>query len=588
MVVEQLGIPEKLARIRGHAFSPGTEDYPPRLLIGFVDGDGTWIVNLKDGSARRADAPGFENDYLQWPTFIGADGKLFSSCGRGGLSVYDPVADTINLVRPIPEARWLRGMAISPDGAVYVSDYPSGSAAKYTPTSGKVTDFGPQGGPFEIKNIYGYSVGFDGKFVYTAAGKMPWYVVALDPESGKQKNILQYAPADHPEIHQRGDRVFLEVKIASPAAVLKFELKDGDAKPADEIPRFDDSYVPGNSHPRPEIQQLDRSLPVIDGKASVRYKLPGESEWRVAELPVSGSDIEITRIAPLASGKLVLATGPYGNVHTFDPASNGFALLSNPAGRNVYDLLETDGTLYFAGYPNGVFGSIANAGTSLLGEWHASVQAKHTKFIVRGADGRIYSGNHNERESTGGALGWFDPQDKTFGGIQFAHDDCEWMTTAKQGKLIVYLSDFTFDPTNPQIKNRDGKVITFDTEARKVIREFSPLRDGSAGVAVETEPGIVLGIGKDNKVPTVYVADVETGETLKKMPLPGPAPRFISRGPDGQVYFFVQENLARIDPASLEVEILCPAKPGRMAFLGNDLYLAGLPHLRRIKNVAGE
>ena len=161
--VESFGPVERQARIRGHAVSPGTADYPPRVIIGFVDGDGTWIVNLRDGSARMADAPGFEADYLQWPTFIGADGKLFSSCGAGGLSVYDPVSDAIKLVRPIPDARWLRGMAIGPDGAVYVSDYPTGSAARYDPTTGVVTNFGPQGGPFEIKNVYGYSVGSDGQ-----------------------------------------------------------------------------------------------------------------------------------------------------------------------------------------------------------------------------------------------------------------------------------------------------------------------------------------------------------------------------------------------------------------------------------------
>jgi len=236
--VENLGAPEKLARIRGHAFSPGTDKYPPRLLIGFVDGDGTRVVNLKDGTSVKAESPGFEIDYIQWPTFIGADGKLFSSCCRGGLSIYDPVENSIKLVRPIPEARWLRGMAIGPDGAVYISDYPSGSAAKYDSKTGEITNFGPQGGPFKIKNIYGYSIGFDGGFVYTAAGKMPWFVVALDPETGEQKNILEYKPADHPEIHQRGDRVFLEVKIAKPAAVLKFQLKDGEAVPVTEIPRF--------------------------------------------------------------------------------------------------------------------------------------------------------------------------------------------------------------------------------------------------------------------------------------------------------------------------------------------------------------
>ena len=561
-------------------------EYPPRLLIGFVDGDGTWIVNLRDGTARKAEAKGFEDDYIQWPTFIGADGKLFSSCGRGGLSVYDPVADTIKLVRPVPKARWLRGMAIGPDEAVYVSDYPSGSAAKYEPQSGRITNFGPQGGPFDIAHIYGYSVGFDGTFVYTATGKMPWYVVAFNPATGQQKNLFQYEPADHPEIHQRGDRVFLEVKVSKSKDVLNYELKNGAASPVEEIPRFDDSYVPGNANPRPEIQTLERSLPVIGGKALIRYKLSGEPDWRGASIPVTGSDIEITRLAVLADGRLVLATGPYGNVHLFDPKTDRFEMLASPAGRNVYDLAEIDGKIMFAGYPNGVLGRIDEGVARLIGEWHSSIQSKHTKFIAKGADGRIYSGNHNERESTGGALGWYDPGDGSFSGIPFPHDDCEWMTSAKDGRYIVYLSDFTYVPSKSEINNRNGKVIVFDTSAKKVIQEFSPLDDGSAGVAVETEPGIILGIGKDKKVPMLYLANIETGETLQKVPLAGPAARQISLGPDGKVYFFVQDNLSRVDPKSLQFETVGPAKPGRLVFVGNDLYLGGAPQLRRIRNVS--
>ncbi len=81
--VEHLGVVERQAPIGSHAVSPATERYSFRLLIGFKGGDGTWIVNLQNGTSRRAESKGFENDYLGWPSFIGADGKVFSSCAKG-------------------------------------------------------------------------------------------------------------------------------------------------------------------------------------------------------------------------------------------------------------------------------------------------------------------------------------------------------------------------------------------------------------------------------------------------------------------------------------------------------------------------
>ncbi|NNE94240.1 MAG: hypothetical protein HKN23_21540, partial [Verrucomicrobiales bacterium] len=205
------------------------------------------------------------------------------------------------------------------------------------------------------------------------------------------------------------------------------------------------------------------------------------------------------------------------------------------------------------------------------------------------ADGRIYSGNHNERETTGGSLGWFDPKTREFGGINFPHDDCEFLTTANGGRWIVYASDFTFVPSKPEVKPRDGCLIVFNTETQKVERQFSPLSDGSAGVVMEsgTTPGILIGIGKHEKVPMLYVANVKTGEVEKRVPLPGPAPRHIARGPDNRIYFFVKSDLVRTDPATLEFETICPAEPGPMAFLGTDLYIAGTPELRRVAGVAG-
>ena len=590
VTVEQLGIAERKAAVAGYAFSPGTATYPPRLLVGFRGNDGTWIVDLRQGKARRAKASGFDTDHLSWPTLIAADGKLFSSCARGGLSVYDPATDIISLHRPIPAARWLRGMAIGPDGAVYVSDYPSGSAAKYEPKTAAVTLFGRQGGPFDITHVYGYSVGCDGRFVYTAAGKIPWYVVAYDTATGQQKNLLQFDPATHPEVHQRGGRVFLEVTRSAPPAGKParelFELAGGQAKPTDELPRYDDSHVPGNSRPQPVISALGRNLPVSAEGAAITYRTPDSDEQKVT-IPVAGRNMSIERLSPLADGRLALCTGPYGNVHVFDPKSNEITLLGNPASKSVYDLLQSSGKIYFCGYPNAILGTFDEGAGVITGNWHESLQSKHAVHLVQGADGRLYSGNHNERESTGGALGWYDPKTGEFGGLHFPNDDCEWLTTARAGSLVVYASDFSHDPAHPEIGKREGRLLIFDTRKQQITGDISPLADGSAGVVVEARPGVLFGLGLHNKVPVMYRIDLESEKVLHSPPLPAPATRTLALGPDGKVYFFVRGKLMRANAETFDIETLCEAEPGRMVFMGGDLYLAGTDRLRRIAGIAG-
>ncbi len=519
---------------------------------------------------------------------IGADGKVFTSCSRGGLSVFDPVTDTVKLVRPIPDARWLRGMAIGPDGGVYVSDYPTGSAAKYDPATGKVTRFGRQGGPFNITHVYGYSVGSDGRYVYTAAGKIPWYVVAYDTSTGKQKNLLRFQPGDHPEVHQRGDEVFLDVKHGSPEknqpANSYFRLVAGRAEAVSAVPRFDDSYVPGHDLPQPEIEPIGRTLPITDRGVEIEYRMPGQS-WTTTTVPVSGSDMIVERIAPLADGKLLVSTGPYGNVHRFDPKTKQFSQLGSPVSKHVYDMLAIDNQIYFCGYPNAILGAFNNDRGTLIGNWHESVGSKHTLFLVKGADGRIYSGNHNERESTGGALGWYDPASGEFGGLHFPNDDCEYLTSAMDGRYIIYASDFSVDPTHPEIRQRNGKLLVYDTQKHGIVRELSPLSDGSAGVIVETDPGVLLGVGLHDKLPVMYSMSIPTGEIIQRKQLPSKAIRLISRGPDGKVYFFLKDTLVRTSPATLQLETLATTPPGQMVFIGNDLYLAGTSRLRRVSNV---
>jgi hypothetical protein len=111
----------------------------------------------------------------------------------------------------------------------------------------------------------------------------------------------------------------------------------------------------------------------------------------------------------------------------------------------------------------------------------------------------------------------------------------------------------------------------------------------------------LLGITDDPDLESgglLYGADVHTGEVLFTKKLPdrlrfawthGTTQWDIVRGPDGKVYTYLGSVLVRIRPADAGVEVLGRiGPPGRLCFVGNDLYLAGAEPVRRLAGIAAK
>ena len=60
-------------------------------------------------------------------------------------------------------------------------------------------------------------------------------------------------------------------------------------------------------------------------------------------------------------------------------------------------------------------------------------------------------------------------------------------------------------------------------------------------------------------------------------------------GPDGKVWAWLGDRLIRIDPADASIEVLgVVSPPGRIAFAGEDIYLAGTDEVRVIRGVVNQ
>ncbi len=616
--IESLGVAQTQARLSGYRFSPGTKEYPARALISFWSMADrtffkTYVVDLSTGWARVASEDGFDKDAPRWPSLTGADGKVFCSCMRGALAVDDPATDEFKMVRPIRKSTWLRGLAIGADGGVYVSDYPTGSAARYDSGTGEVELYGRQGGPFKIKNIYGYSVGSDGEWVYTAVGRIPWYVVACNRKTKEQRILFTLGQEDFPHIVHRGPEVYLSLRDVdqknNSATVTYYRLANGAATPVEKLPPLPQVSATWTGIPQPTVVPIKRGLPFTEGAAVMRYRPVGKEDEPALgiRLPeMKGEPYRVQRIAPLGDGRLVVATGIYGDVFLFDPPTGAFERVGNPANRNIYCLLVVDGTVYFGGYANAFLGVFDENGKShFLHDWNQMLGSKRSLSLVLGADGKIYLGNRSEREFVGGSLAWWNPKAKQSekgekvaqaGGIRLPNDEANWTIGAMDGKYVVIASQAVIDPVNPDFKPPGGKIIVYSTTEQKIIHEFVPFPDdrpqgarrGSAGMIVEAEPGIILGFTTYQGKPQMYAAQLLSGAMLKKAELPATAQGDLKMGPDGMIYTFLRKTLVRVEPRTLAITPVCKAAPGRMAFIGNNLYLGGEYELRRIKDVTSK
>jgi hypothetical protein len=343
------------------------------------------------------------------------------------------------------------------------------------------------------------------------------------------------------------------------------------------------------------------------GVGTVRWRNQGDQDWRSAKLTTPISPTVIKRVYPF-DGKLLCFTGFYGPAFIYDPATKATRMLGRP-GFSVYDAQRgADGRWYIAGY------AAASAVWDPAQPWTASASALpgtpgvnpaklplqagkyhyyHAVATAPVPDGApatvLFAGAHHERDSTGAELGWLNVQSGEKGRIRDPLVEYEPgdLLTADTGKLVVL-------STAARQKDDSGKLFVVDAVTRQLVRTIAPVAGlADAGKITEVAPGEVVGVIKGTPNSRVYRANVTTGTTLWDKELPGVAfggmrgyDRRVVLGPDGGLYFYLTDGIARLDPADGSVTQVVKAPLSCPVFLGRDLYLYGDTNLRVVRGVA--
>lgn len=641
--VEKLVEPVKSMRLHGDILVPHQDgkgwDY---LLFYKYENEPTQLF-IVDMTTGRATKERLKDGYTTpWGHGFAPDGRVFIAFWPGGgpvIMVYDPASKkTIDLGKVAEGAASTEKVACSPDGQIFVSTFNQVHAVQIDPVSLKAKDLGLQG-PLRDYLAYGYSIAADKDYVYTAAGKIPWTLVAFNRKTGTQETILTTTGGNHLGVQQGkfGCTASIDHQegpdTGKKAEYWLYQGKAIEKKDPAEAPPWAGTDKGGVAHTEPATTGaqpevfLENAAPNSDGVAEFWYRLPADKAkvsesdpstataeqlgWRRVTLNVDVVPIKTTRLTEMPDGRLFGTVDNYQGHFIYDPKTGKSESMGQIA-LSHYGTAELGGKIYLSGYPNSQLFQFdprqpwtAGRGTPgkpspeldssqsnprRLASFRSIILTHHLRSLAVGADGKIYGGGHAERAHVGGGLGWWDPKTQEAGGLRppFELYDIASLCAANGGHQIVYSSQTVRDPATGE-QSKQAKLFVFDVDQKKIVKEIEPLPGASStGHVIEGLPGKVIGAapsGSKGDTSVLYQVDLATGNVDFAREVPGKV-YGLRRGPGGVIWTFIDSTLVRIDPENGKIAVVGKVdKAGEMAFSGTDVYLVGETSLRKIAGI---
>jgi len=654
--IESVGVPVRSTRVGATYLVPNPDGRSYDILqwyfAGYSGPTSCFILDCADGSLTRDGLPDRRQIHIAG-NVIGPDGKLYLATPdwQQGMVIYiyDPADNSLSSMGVV--APGLKGerrpLVVGTDGMIYGAgshdETRKAGGFRLNPWTGEVDWFGPLGPSHAPEGVWGYYCGADDEWLYVASGKVPWYLVAYNHQTGEERVLLETGRVDGiVSVKQRHDGVEAIARkvLGRGDERIEYWLWQGEAieKVEGEGPPWPERPAPEPLPERPDLHK-DELDPDSDGRAALWYRNPWDRPeeepegaapealgWHRVELQVDVFPMPIRRLTELPDGRLLGTCDSYLGNFAFDPATGAMQHLGKIA-LSHYATTIADGLVYQCGYPSSplyVYDPrqpwTANRGSFGAPAPPETDRASNPRLLVRmnqwarthkmyggatAASGRVYFGGKLVRNGHGGGLAWWDPAAEDGGGLwePFSAYQIEWLTAASEGTLIVASSKAVRDDLNPEFTPEQGKLFVIDAATAEIVREVEPVpgqRD--IGGIVEALPGLILGACADPATEgqwLLYGVDVATGEVLLRKPVPGSFRLDTSTnrhganeyrvGPDGNVWAYVGDVLVRIHPEDVRVEVLGRVSPpGRVAFAGDDVYLCGTNELRVIRGIAGE
>ena len=584
--------------------------------------------DLATGRSRVEEFPGLSNP---WSQAWGPDGRLyFGLWGPATVYRYNPATDRIEQFGIIePDEKNVPHLTVGTDNRVYGMTSNQGCVFSIDPATDEIVHYGRQG---EKRTFMAYSgnIAVDGEWIYTTLGNVAAETRTLAMNK-RTREVVALAEITGAGLRQG------PLGVTASHGGKEFWLYQGKAIPKqakDEKPPWPERQAPERKtvafRGKPEVSPIYEAA--TDGTITVWFRTDPKAAWQAGSYKVAPEPVALSRCALLPDGRVFASTVGYEGIYTLDPKTDKLAW-EGWAPTSHYSTLIRDGLVYLASYPggHGLFvwdpakpwtlgkgtpdpspapgarpGPDMNSAESnprRLEPWARDGNFQFPRYFVEGADGTLFVGIHGERHNVGSTLSWRNLATRESGFLRepFELFDVCGMATALGGTKIAYAT-FPVRGVKGEPKPESARLFVIDVASRKVDWFIEPFpKMDSCGMVVEGKPGELL--LATNRRPdgqagsTLYKVDMKTRAVTRKVEFPGvlatPREYFghidFTKGPDGQVYTLYGDLLVRIDPETMAVTALSEVgHAGHIAFVGRDVYMAGLSHFRRIRNAAKE
>lgn len=609
------------------------------------------IIDLGSGEVKQVQTEQGWNFHL-CPSVVAPNGKLFISILDGRLRqkicVYDPATNELKLdAVKMPEEILgeTHPLTLGTDGKLYaIGQHPTkaATAAQIDPETLAVTAYGPIGPSHAPDSCWGYSGAADDRFIYIASGKVPWYLVAFDRQTGKSATLVQTETVGGMvSVGQRHDGCAGSVSgIAGTDGKRqdhwlyegKAIPKSGDAKAPPPWP----ARNPPPALPPPPDVNMSRVVPDVEGfaelwvrkgpaKAGTPKDEPlDEQTWIRFRYQVPLHPHSIYRLMELPDGRLFGTAGSYEGNFVYDPKTNQAKHLGK-CHLSHYATAMHEGKIYMSGYPTSplyVFdpalpwtaGTVV--GNRVIQDTDANANPRQLLLLggkdlagthkmyagVTGANGQLYFGGQWMRDGACGGLAWYNTKTGKAGGMwkPFSNYQITHLAAVEDGSSIVISTRRVDDSVLKKPKPDQGALFFLDTGTNELTGKCEPVKSAKGtGPILCTGGNRIMGWTVDSENDQrsiVYAVDAKDSKLLFAKPLPWPLPAAIGSnqqeawdfrmGPDAWVWTFMNGVLVRIDPANGEIHpVGKPAAAGQIAFSQNQVYLGGTTALRRVKGL---
>ena len=614
------------------------------------------VVDLGSGQVKNIQTDRGWNFHL-CPTVIAPDGRLFISILdrrlRQKLCIYDPATNELTIdavAMPEEILGETHPLVLGTDAMIYaIGQHPdrSATAAQIDPDTLEVTAYGPIGPSHAPNACWGYSGGADDRHIYIASGKIPWYLVAYDRETGESATLVETEPVGgYVSVKQGPDGCTATATrvLDTDGERLEYWLHEGKAIPIRDRAKDKPPWVADSSAPDlPPVPQINTGLAVPDvegfaelwvrteeGKARAPQDPPPSAKpedlgWRRFRYQVPLYPHSIYRLQELPDGRLLGTAGAYEGNFIYDPVKGEGKHLGK-IGLSHYATALSGGKIYMSGYPTsplyeydpnepwtaGVFdGSKAipddaeTANPRRLMYMGVQELAGTHKMYAAAVDnaGKVYFGGRWIRNGACGGLAWYDPNTEQAGGLwrPLSNYQVTHMAAANDGRTIVVSTRRVEDSVLGKPKPEQGALFFLDTATDELTGKLEPVTGvKGTGPIAAVGGGRVMGwtSSPDNPQASIlYVVDVEGPRVVHRKSLPCPLPVAIGSnqqeawdfriGPDGMVWTFMGGAMVRIDPAGATVHALGRlSTPGRIAFSKGKVFLGGTTFVRQVKGLA--